>query len=114
MYTKLSRWLCQKADSIKISAEDIENRSFAYWMKAMLFDIAGDIDAIAKIVQRVKAKYSWRCDQLRSRFVKNELDSSLDMNVKTIINLEDEDRAKYSKDLIKRRWKTHMRDLEGG
>lgn len=114
MYTWFSRWLCQIADNIKISADDIETRSFAYWAKAMLFEFAGSIDAVARFFLRIRAKCSWRYDQLRSHFVKNEFDSSLDMNVMTLIDLNDEDRKRYTEDLIKRRRVAHLRDLEGG
>lgn len=112
MHSRLSQWFFRIAAGIQTKVT--EKKSAAYQLKSFLFGIADMLDDIVELLLRIKAKYSWRCDQIRSRFIKDEFDRSLDINTETYLHLSQEDQAKYDQDLLRRRMIAHERDFTDG
>jgi hypothetical protein len=76
-----------------------------------LFDLADAIDIICLPFLRIRSELLWRYNQIRSRFVKNEFDHSLDMDLNTLLYLNKVETTKYIDDLIRKRMTTHEKDL---
>lgn len=111
MNTRLSQWLIDKADNINIAADDIQTKSLRYLTRLFLLDLASVIDETVQPFLWLKAKFLWKCDQLRSKLTKDEEDQSLGMNLEVILDLNEKDRKKYDQDLTRRRRIAHEKEL---